>query len=192
MASEKISIKCKYFNTGFCKYKDECQYFHPKEICEEVSCINKGCRYRHPKQCRYKDQCHRRSLCAYRHENVEKSEYYKIVWNENIALKLEISNMKVKLEETFAILKIVSKDLENIKKDPLTFCKSCEGNAKDVRDLMNELHGVKSELSFLQCPNCGLKYMDDREWDEHTTYIQEHKQCPEIQESSESHSYCSV
>ena len=93
--------------------------------------------------------------------------------------------MKVKIEETLETLMSVSKDLEDIKCDPLTFCKSCEGNAKAVRDLWNELDGVKSELSFLQCPDCGIKYIDDREWEEHTTYTQEYVKCPENQDSVE-------
>ena len=98
---------------------------------------------------------------------------------------MEIANMKSKLEETLPILKYVSKDLEDIKHDPLTFCKSCEGYAKEVRDTFNELSGVKRELSFLQCPDCGIKYIDDREWEEHTTYTQEYVKCPENQDSVE-------
>ena len=41
--------------------------------------------------------------------------------------------------------------------------------------MLNELSGVKCELSFLQCPDCGIKYIDDREWEEHTTYTQEYE-----------------
>ena len=41
-----------------------------------------------------------------------------------------------------------------------------------------------------QADPTGNKYMDDR--DAHKTYIQEHKKCPEIQESRASHSYLYV
>ena len=30
----KQGIRCRYFNYGFCKYKEKCRFIHPKEVCE--------------------------------------------------------------------------------------------------------------------------------------------------------------
>ena len=36
------SIKiCPYFRVGYCKYKETCKHFHPKENCGERKCRNK-------------------------------------------------------------------------------------------------------------------------------------------------------
>ena len=56
--------------------------------------------------------------------------------------------MRSKLEETLQTLRSVSKDLEDIKHETLAFCKSCDGYVKETRDMLNELSGVKRELSF--------------------------------------------
>ena len=48
--------KCKYFNSGHCKYKLECRFTHPEETCETYlggkKCYEKACKHRHPKVCK--------------------------------------------------------------------------------------------------------------------------------------------
>ena len=49
--------KCKYFNAGHCKYKMECKFSHPSEVCkiylEGGKCAQKLCENRHPKICKW-------------------------------------------------------------------------------------------------------------------------------------------
>ena len=49
--------KCKYFNRGYCKYKIECRFVHPREICkiylEGKKGDDKNCKDRHPKVCKW-------------------------------------------------------------------------------------------------------------------------------------------
>ena len=49
--------KCRYFNRGYCKYKHNCKYLHPKEICKEYlvsgTCGNVECCERHPRVCKW-------------------------------------------------------------------------------------------------------------------------------------------
>ena len=75
MVEKKIQRKCKFYNTGFYRYKDECLFIHHKTICIVKACRDKKCMDRHPKQCRYEDQCRRRTSCLYRHEEGNHSEY---------------------------------------------------------------------------------------------------------------------
>ena len=64
--------KCKYFNSGHCKYKVECKFSHPSEICQvylEGGKCEKLCENRHPKVCKWfqgKSGC-RRADCDYLH-----------------------------------------------------------------------------------------------------------------------------
>ena len=71
--------KCRYFDRGYCKYKNKCRYKHPKEICEEYfkygKCLNKGCERRHPKTCKWlatKAGC-RKPECDYHHGTFDKT-----------------------------------------------------------------------------------------------------------------------
>ena len=70
---EEVGKKCKYFNSGHCKYKSECKFSHPKEICkaylEGRKCNQKTCLSRHPKACKWsqgRSGC-RRQNCDYLH-----------------------------------------------------------------------------------------------------------------------------
>jgi hypothetical protein len=49
--------KCKFFNSGYCKFKSDCKFSHPVEICkvylEGGKCDYKLCNDRHPKVCKW-------------------------------------------------------------------------------------------------------------------------------------------
>ena len=68
--------KCKYYNRGYCKYKEQCTHSHFRTICDEFStngkCSNfKSCLFRHPKPCRFWTKkiegCRRGNTCLYMH-----------------------------------------------------------------------------------------------------------------------------
>ena len=51
-------MKCRYDNTGFCKYQGGCKYYHSGQVCEQHikggKCENgQGCLLRHPKDCKH-------------------------------------------------------------------------------------------------------------------------------------------
>ena len=49
--------RCRYFNRGFCKYKNKCRFVHPNKICniylKNQTCNEKSCSDRHPKLCKW-------------------------------------------------------------------------------------------------------------------------------------------
>ena len=49
--------QCKYFCSGYCKFKSSCKLIHPKETCDGQDCMIKQCMKKHPKLCRYKEKC---------------------------------------------------------------------------------------------------------------------------------------
>ena len=64
---------CKYSQTGFCKYREQCRNKHENELCEDSSkCSKKPCTKRHPKECKgfsVKGHCRFNKSCGYKHSN---------------------------------------------------------------------------------------------------------------------------
>ena len=67
--SEIYQIKCKYFDSGYCKFRNTgCSFFYPEVVCLRTFCENnKRCLKRHPRKCRYEMKCIYLNNCSYRH-----------------------------------------------------------------------------------------------------------------------------
>jgi len=69
--TERFTKKCKFYDKGFCKYKDECKYQHPIIDCTN-NCLDKQlCPKRHRKECKFKNKCYHneKDVCEYLHKN---------------------------------------------------------------------------------------------------------------------------
>ena len=66
---KKKSEKCKYFNRGYCKLKDQCENLHDDKVCEDLDCNESDCDKRHPNPCKFGPRCQfkRRKECLYLH-----------------------------------------------------------------------------------------------------------------------------
>ena len=81
--SDKIRKKsrCRYFNSGYCKYKERCKFKHPERTCPKYSdgeCKGKDCEDRHPKPCKYfssKSGCKRGESCNFSHDTLAHGEH---------------------------------------------------------------------------------------------------------------------
>ena len=70
LAQSDASPVCKHFQTGFCKFAENCKWRHEKEICQITRCSSKACRKRHPKLCKFfalNNFCKFEDLCCYKH-----------------------------------------------------------------------------------------------------------------------------
>ena len=70
--SDKIRIKitkCPYYNSGFCKYGDDCYNKHPDKVCEDQDCSGEKCDKRHPNPCKFGFKCkyNMKNVCLYLH-----------------------------------------------------------------------------------------------------------------------------
>ena len=92
MSQEMIQSVCKYYNKGFCKFKGECNSYHPIIICSKRGCREKTCPNRHPRKCRYKYQCRRRSTCLYSHVDISDFDEKSAVKEFNY-LKTEVKSL---------------------------------------------------------------------------------------------------
>ena len=86
MSPQKI---CNWAKFGFCRLKEECKDFHPKELCLEKLCIISKCMKRHPKLCIYfkTRSCKYGDFCQYSH-----NEEPNVVELQEKVIKLEGEN----------------------------------------------------------------------------------------------------
>ena len=107
---EKVLKRCRYHNTGFCKYKAKCRFTHPEVVCKDQQCEGKRCDKRHPKACKWMEReegCRRKDHCKYSHDipenkkstnkvNTFKCASCKHAWSQSkFVVKHELNNMQV-------------------------------------------------------------------------------------------------
>ena len=67
----EASLVCKYYQTGYCKFGENCRNLHIDDICSSnPNCEDKSCSKRHPRKCKYYciyGHCKFGSKCAYLH-----------------------------------------------------------------------------------------------------------------------------
>ena len=76
--------KCRYYNRGYCKFGDRCNFTHPLAVCDNFLmnnfCYERGCQLRHPKDCRFwtksTEGCIRHDPCQYLHRESMKLFVY--------------------------------------------------------------------------------------------------------------------
>ena len=107
--SDARNTTCKYYNTGFCKFRDVCHYLLSTIICSNISCRDRKCLKRHPKLCRYKENCRRRTTCLYKHDENE-GKYIKLE-AENKALTEKINALHEKTRD----IEKLNVEIENLK-----------------------------------------------------------------------------
>ena len=92
---------CRYFQTGYCKFKSECRNVHIDDICTEANCSGRSCIKRHQRMCKCFvtfGSCKFASNCAYIHPNRAQEE------GEIASLKDEIRKLKIEISKMQEIL----------------------------------------------------------------------------------------
>ena len=87
MKAQKV---CSYAKFGFCKLREDCENFHPKERCTAVNCDIDSCRKRHPKLCMNfssSGSCKFGEFCKFDHQQPMLQ-----------MMKIQIQNMQTELD----------------------------------------------------------------------------------------------
>ena len=84
-------IICKHYDNGYCRFKEECKFFHPSEVCETDHCDLNVCQKRHPKFCRYfrRKKCKFGDQCLFKHTNASSKQREESDENKELKKKLE-------------------------------------------------------------------------------------------------------
>ena len=62
---------CKFNQTGFCKFGENCKNMHVNKLCNTLNCNKHICKNRHPRQCKYfriTEKCRFNDVCAFTHK----------------------------------------------------------------------------------------------------------------------------
>ena len=73
MSEESFEVKkCSYFDTGYCKYGEKCQFRHYLIKCEILDCENENWGFCHPKPCEHRKKCryYSKGICAYEYDTL--------------------------------------------------------------------------------------------------------------------------
>ena len=133
--SEETRRKCRYYNSGYCKFsrkENGCKNVHPKENCKVFNCPGKACPDRHPKKCKFNVTCRFQSRCSYLHESADL---------ENVRAELnnsekEVSKLKVEIE----MLKTeIDKKVNELSKVYM----------KELKELQTENVALRQEVEYL-------------------------------------------
>ena len=163
--------KCKFNDSGYCKFGNRCRKRHFIKICTIFKCKTSNCKARHPKLCKHEENCKffKHGICAYRHETLDKHDdkfkalesEIKILKNENTVLKHKITEVeKSFIEELSSTEKLKSqiKDLENSIKIKTAMIEKLQQEDLEKASLIDILsekieNNEKMELKN-ECPKC--------------------------------------
>jgi hypothetical protein len=154
--SEKIV--CKYFDNGYCRFGNECKFWHSEENCIEIKCGNIGCIIRHPKPCSYykRKKCKFAEHCKFKHDSIESDESEKMKIklkdleeaNEKLRKELEMKDFVINaknntIEENEKQMKAIKAENVAMKEELVDFnkvaftCNVCSKNHKTELELRN-------------------------------------------------------
>ena len=133
MAVETGLSVCKFFQTGYCKFKMTCIKKHVTTLCDDKMCNQKGCEKRHPRRCKYLiryGNCKLGSICAYSHDNQNSKR-------ENERLEKKMDELLDKTNKKDEIIKELLNDVKILIK---------KNEEKDlmIKNLVKEVKELKS------------------------------------------------
>ena len=115
MVDESI---CLYYQTGFCKFRENCRSRHLHTICKEQHDFKAvGCSLRHPKLCKlYKSDgiCKFKHDCAYNHPSKNDNKSMTEHDQEVTTLRLEVAQMKAKICQLENNVDILQKEIQKV------------------------------------------------------------------------------
>ena len=177
MAVESGVAICKFFQSGYCKFKLTCKKKHVTTVCDDKMCNQKGCEKRHPRKCKYVikyGNCKLGPICAYSHDDLNRK-----IENERLEKKIdeliERSNKKdeiVKelLDDVKALIKKnEEKDviIQNLVREVTELKSNMKGPEIDAEEDVDDDEENEEEIiaDFVRCAKNSLKLLDDMEND---------------------------
>ena len=171
----KIPRKCRFFNRGYCKYQDQCNYHHSPVICQKYLstgiCEEKACSARHPRHCRYwstkAEGCKRESACQYLHISSKRF----IVADTNVKRNEDQNLPDESVVEPASNL--AEPVIESSKEKFI--CNVCDLLCDD-EEVLTE-HTTAAHENEYHCVICGTSHNWQKELTNHITYMHQNYSC---------------
>ena len=159
--------KCKFHNSGYCKFQEQCRKRHFSAICQITNC-KQDCQARHPRLCKMESNCKffKKGVCAYKHvdaftydskiEDLEKElkclrNQIKDLAKENKQKQIEIERITSEKSEMLQKLSKENHDLKaHIEVIKNTLTKTIELKNSEVDNLQQHNGHLKNEIVELK------------------------------------------
>ena len=172
-------LKCKFNDSGYCKFGSQCRKQHFSKVCNKPNC-KRDCKARHPKLCKHEQTCKflKRGICAYKHVTlVSDDEKLKTLKNELIILKNKNSDQKNNLKEVeillnkekekTIILEAEIKDLEIKSNIPIDMIDKLNRQIEEKDAIIHSILMKEGEYEFKKCPKCNELILSDHSLEDH-------------------------
>ena len=109
--------RCKFHNSGFCKFREQCRKRHFSSVCQVPNC-NQDCQARHPRLYKLEINCKfwKKGICAYKHITPTNDNKLEDLEKELKSLKNEIKDLTEQINsEKSEIIKKLSQENHKIK-----------------------------------------------------------------------------
>ena len=148
--NNKFQTKCRYYDKGFCRNRENCLYYHPTDDCQN-NCKNKKCSLRHRNVCRYKTHCYFNinGKCEYLHLETEVLEEAMAVNdNDNLeAHKVILSAAGPNFKDKYETEKNKSDRLEDLNKQ---YVSEIEKLQNEIKQLKNKIDRKSEEIDIVK------------------------------------------
>ena len=173
------TLKCKYNDSGYCKFGSQCRKQHYSRICSKSNC-ERNCKARHPKFCKHEQNCKflKRGICAYKHVTLANDdEKLKTLESELIVLRnkngdlinrlQEMETLLIKEKEKSSILEDEIKDLEIKSKIRIDMIDKLDRQIEEKDSIIYSIQSKEEEYEYEKCPKCNVIILSDRSLKDH-------------------------
>ena len=154
-------MHCKFYQTGYCKFKEACKKKNEHEICKDHNdCSKENCTKRHPKTCRNfsrNGKCFYKERCAYKHT---------VYVNDQVKVIEAMMLLILKQQQEISSL---TEELNSVKVLVETMAMAKKPNNKDkevVEIIAQENHKVSEKV--YQCQVCDFECPKEETLKKHT------------------------
>ena len=164
---------CKYFQSGYCKFRDCCRKQHVKEICRTTTCNITLCTKRHPKPCKYfsaHQVCKFGVDCSYKHVPTSNNREISELAAKIVLLEATIESFKATINDLTRKMEVMKEQKhEGDTSDIALKCTHCDYTARTSTVLKRHMtiKHKSSDLQKISCELCNFKASSDIELENH-------------------------
>ena len=145
--NEETSQKCEFYNRGYCKNGEDCDYKHPEKVCLKANCFNEKCHDRHPNPCWWGLRCkfHNKNMCLFSHDTTVQNDEKRVGELEKLVAKLQ-KESKMQNEEFKDLMKKMENKFDKLEDKIEKQHKTLQEKEKLIKNLENKLETLEDSF----------------------------------------------
>ena len=135
------SQKCEFFDRGYCKKGEDCEYQHPDKVCSKSNYFNEKCHDRHPNPCCWGPRCkfYNTNICLFSHEVTNSVDEKRVGDLEKIVATLQ-KEYKVQNDTFGDVFKKMEKKFETLEDKIEMQRKALQDKEKFIKTLEKKIY----------------------------------------------------